>query len=185
MKLLFGGLIAIILLGLYEYSVYEAVMVVNCIVTTGCTEYNAADFSKEFSHALNGIGGLVSALVIAELAMTEPGKAPVSRAIGSAGAYSKLSWTITIVTTLYLLVWVVTGVVAYVVGTMWYPDVLHPLTDLGQSWLGLAVAAAYAYFGISPEAGQALIQTQGRAHGQVRDHAQGHGHTQGHGESHR
>jgi hypothetical protein len=47
------------------------------------------------------------------------------------------------------MVWVALGVSAYVVGAMWYPDALKPLTDLGQSWLGLAVAAGYAYFGIN------------------------------------
>jgi len=54
---------------------------------------------------------------------------------------------------IYLVVWVIAGVAAYVVGTMWYPGKLQPLTDLGQSWFGLAVAAAYSYFGISPAGG--------------------------------
>jgi phage shock protein PspC (stress-responsive transcriptional regulator) len=151
MKLLFGGLIAIILLGLYEYSVYEGIAVVTCISTPGCTAYNATSFAEGYAHAMSGIGGLVSALVIAELAITEPGQAPVARAVGGAGVGPKLGWTLTIVTTLYLLVWVIAGLAAYVVGTMWYPGKLQPLTDLGQSWLGLAVAAAYAYFGISPK----------------------------------
>ncbi len=31
-----------------------------------------------------------------------------------------------------------------------HPDVLPALTNVGQSWLGLAVAAAYGYFGLSP-----------------------------------
>ena len=53
------------------------------------------------------------------------------------------------VTGIYLLVWVLVGLAAYLVGTMWYPGKLKHLTDLGQAWLGLAVAAAYAYFGIS------------------------------------
>jgi hypothetical protein len=153
MKLLFGGFIAVILLCLYEYAVFEAVMVVTCISTPGCTAYTADSFNLGFSHAMSLIGGLVSALVIAELAVTVPGQAPVARAIGGANAGPKLSWTLTIVTAIYLAVWVITGVAAYVVGTMWYPAKLQPLTDLGQSWLGLAVAAAYAYFGLSPGKG--------------------------------
>jgi hypothetical protein len=43
------------------------------------------------------------------------------------------------------VVWVIAGLAAYVIGTMWYPWKSEPLTDLSQSWLGLAVAAAYSY----------------------------------------
>jgi hypothetical protein len=154
MKLLFGGLIAVILLGLYVYSVYEAIMVVSCIAKSGCTQFKPDDFTPGFTHAMNLIGGLVSALVIAELAVTQPGQSPVARAVGGGGALGPgLDWTLTITTMLYLLVWVLTGLAAYVVGTMWWPGKLQPLTDLGQAWLGLAVAAAYAYFGISQPAG--------------------------------
>ena len=150
MKLLFRGLIAVILLGLFVYTVYEAIMVVTCVNKTGCTQFKLGDFTSGFTHAMNLIGGLVSALVIAELAITQPGQSPVARAVGGASAGAGLSWTLTIVTSAYLLVWVATGLAAYVVGTMWWPGKLQPLTDLGQGWLGLAVAAAYAYFGISP-----------------------------------
>jgi hypothetical protein len=153
-RLLFGGLIAVILLGLYEYTVYEAVMVVTCVTKSGCTQFKPDDFTPGFGHAMNLIGGLVSALVIAELAITQPGQSPVARAVGGAAAGPGLQWTLTIVTSAYLLVWVGTGLTAYVVGTMWWPGKLQPLTDLGQGWLGLAVAAAYSYFGISPAGGQ-------------------------------
>ena len=153
MKLLFGGFIAVILLILYEYAVYQAIVVVMCLDTPGCTRYTADSFSPGFAHAMSLIGGLVSALVIAELAVTKPGEAPVARAIGGLNAGAALNWTLTIVTMIYLVVWVLAGLAAYVVGTMWYAGKLQPLTDLGQSWLGLAVAAAYSYFGISPAGG--------------------------------
>jgi hypothetical protein len=159
MKPLFGGFIAIILLCLFEYTVYEAIIVAKCVATTGCTTHPAADFTLGFAHAMNLIGGLVSALVIAELAVTEPGKSPVGAAIVSVSAgrptLGQIAWIITV---LYLLVWVFTGLAAYVVGTMWWPQALQPLTDLGQGWLGLAVAAAYAYFGISPAGGGGTVQ---------------------------
>jgi hypothetical protein len=104
MKLLFGGFIAIILLILYEYSVYEGVMVVTCLSTSGCTQYTADSFTPGFSHAMSLIGGLVAALVIAELAVTKPGEAPVARTIGGASDNATLSWTLTIVTMVYLVV---------------------------------------------------------------------------------
>jgi hypothetical protein len=151
MKLLFSGAIALILLGLYEYGVYEGIRVASCVGSPGCTAYNADAFTLGYAHALSGIGGLIAALVIAELAVTKPGEAPAGRVFGANDPNSKLSWTITVVTSLYMLVWLITGVAAYVVGTMWYPKALQPLTDLGQSWLGIAVAAGYSYFNITPE----------------------------------
>lgn len=151
MQLLFGGLIAVILLGLYVYAVQFAISVVNCLSTSGCTLLTTANFTDGFGTTMTTIGGLVSALVIAELAITKPGEVPMARAL-NAQPSAKASWTGTLkwVTGFYLLVWVAAGFFAYLFGAMWYPGKLQSLTDLGQSWLGLAVASAYAYFGIKP-----------------------------------
>ncbi|MBA3270871.1 MAG: hypothetical protein H0T71_10195 [Acidobacteria bacterium] len=148
MKLIFGGVVAVILLGLYAYSVWFAVDVVNCINTPGCMRLTGASFSSGFASTLSTVGGLVSALVIAELAITKPGEAPVARALEMTPSPATKN-ALKVVTGAYLLVWVALGLTAYVVGGMWYPDALRPLTDFGQAWLGLAVAAAYAYFGIN------------------------------------
>ena len=151
MKLAVGGLIVTILLGLYVYSVGVAVLVVKCVSTKGCTNYPLASFTDGMAQALALIGGLVSALVVAELAITKPGEPPLARAITSSPSGMKpttvkwLTWT-------YILVWIGAGLTAYVVGQMQHPNVLQPLTDFGQAWLGLAVAAGYAYFGINPDA---------------------------------
>jgi hypothetical protein len=51
----------------------------------------------------------------------------------------------------YLVIWLATGLLALVVGTMLYPNVNQTLNDIGTTWLGLAVASGYAYFGIKPE----------------------------------
>jgi hypothetical protein len=143
MKLLFGGAIAIILLGLYVYAVLYAVMVV--------TGLNPGPVTEGYASTMTTVGGLVSALVIAELAITKPGEAPVARALISDNQPTGATATriLTLVTGVYLLVWVLTGLTAYVIGAMWHPGTVQHLTDLGQSWLGLAVASAYAYFGIS------------------------------------
>jgi len=149
MKLIFGGVVAVILLGLYAYSLWFAVDVVTCVNTKGCAEFTIASFGSGFASTLSTVGGLVSALVIAELAITKPGEAPVARALDSAAGSAAARTALKAVTGAYLVVWVALGLTAYVVGAMWYPDSLKPLTDFGQAWLGLAVAAAYAYFGIS------------------------------------
>lgn len=101
-----------------------------------------------YIYVLTTVAGLVSALVIAQLSVTKPGSTPGLGGLtpeSTAGIYI----TNTIVA-LYLVVWVVTGLSALIVGVMIYPDNNKTISDLGTMWLGLAVSAAYAYFGISP-----------------------------------
>jgi hypothetical protein len=160
-KLLFGGLIAVLLLGLYAYAVWFAISVVDCVTTAGCSRPTAADFTSGFATAMTTIGGLVAALVIAELAITPPGNLPAARVLGAAPS-ARAETILKIVTGIYLLVWVAAGLAAYIVGEMRHPGQLQPLTDLGQAWLGLAVAAAYTYFGINPSTNTTLSnQTRG------------------------
>lgn len=150
MKLAVGGMISLFLLGLYLYSIWLAIHVVNCVSSPGCTAYPLTSFTDGMVQALTLIGGLVSALVIAELALTPPGEVPMARALDSSSSSMKQT-TLKVVTGLYLVAWLGSGLAAYVVGQMLHPKVLQPLTDLGQSWLGLAVTAGYAYLGVKPK----------------------------------
>lgn len=147
-RLIFGGLIAIILLGLYVYSVVLAVMAVQCLIAPGCQGYSK-DLNEGIVSVLNLVGGLVSALVIAELAVTDPSGQPngASLAINIPAATKKV---VKLISTLYILVWVACGLASFVVGVLQHPNVVPALTTSAQSWLGLAVAAAYAYLGVRP-----------------------------------
>ena len=147
-KLLFGALIAIILLGLYAYSLIEAIQL--------ALSDQPGAFSPGLSHTLATVGGLVSALVIAELAITKPGDKPGVRELVAAdpaapAPSARAKRTAGLIGVIYVLVWIALGLAAYVVGAMLHPEKVQALTDFGQSWLGLAVAAGYSYFGISPE----------------------------------
>jgi hypothetical protein len=142
MKLMFGGIIAVVLLGLYGYSVITAIL-----VATGFTA--AAGFTSGFSSTMTTVGGLVAALVVAELALTKPGQTPIARVLQSNPSVGSTT-SLKIITFSYLTVWLALGLSAYIVGSMWYPDTQTALADVGQSWLGVAVAAAYAYFEIQP-----------------------------------
>ena len=149
MKLLFGAVIAILLLAIYVYAVFMGTAVVNCVSTPGCTSLTKADFDS-WAPIMTLIGGLVSALVIVELSVTEPGKPPVARALPT-NPTQRATAGVKILTGLYLLAWMVAGVAALIVGVIQHPKVVQPLTDLGQAWLGLAVAAGYAFFGVKPK----------------------------------
>jgi hypothetical protein len=142
-KVIIGGTLAWILLGLYVYLVVVAISVVGC-TAPDCQE---AGFNKGMASTLALLAGLVSALVVAELAITKPGEAPLARAL-EANATATTTQILQIATFAYLGVWALAGLAALIV-SLRYPNAHQPLIDLGQSWLGLAVAAGYSYFGIN------------------------------------
>jgi predicted metal-binding membrane protein len=85
--------------------------------------------------------------VIAVLAVTNPGEAPIPRVLELNPSAGKVR-IIQLITGLYLLIWIGAGLWAFIVAFLKHPGVLQPLTDLSQAWLGVVVAAAYSYFGI-------------------------------------
>ena len=147
MQAIFGGAIAVVLLAIYLQLIRVAYLVVDCATTAGCTTYPAGYFNDSMAQALAIVGGLVSALVIAELAATKPGDAPAARALAD-DATARAKLILKLVSAVYILAWMGAGLVAFFVG-LFHPKELPALTSLGQAWLGLAVASAYAYFGIN------------------------------------
>ena len=144
-KLIFGGLLVTILLGIYVYLVDVALNVV--------LGRNPADsFTPQMASTLSLIGGLVSALVIAELAVTTPGELPGARVLGpnpTPGAKRVVVWVVI----LYLGAWTLTGLTAFIWGFLRNNTTVAAFTDMGQSWIGVAIAAGYSYFGIKPGQG--------------------------------
>ena len=150
MKHIFGGIIASILLGIYTYLIYIAVKIVYCLSTTDCTEYTITYFNGGMIQALSLIGGLVSALVIAELAITKKGETKLLKHVLNVNSSKPTILIVQIVAWMYVSIWIAAGATAYVV-TLSPPEELPTLTTFGQAWLGLAISAAYAFFGIEPE----------------------------------
>jgi hypothetical protein len=150
-KTIFGGIIAYILLGLYVTTIIVAVLVASCLGQgEACKVYTNADFTNGMAITIATVGGLVSALVIAELAVNKPGEPLVARSL-EANASERSKRILQITTLTYLAVWTFFGLIAFIYGFLLYPGILQPLTDIAQAWLGLAVAAAYAYLGINPK----------------------------------
>lgn len=143
MKVISGAAIALILLGLYAYAVYDA--------GTLALGEGRGQLTSGVILCITTIGGLVSALVISQLAITKPETESFDiRQFGSASALAGPDARIVgTVVAIYVLVWILLGLFAFIVGVMLRPDVVPALTNLGQAWLGLAVAAAYAYFGLN------------------------------------
>jgi hypothetical protein len=139
-----GGIIAYILLALYggiaAYIIYK---VIACSIDPAC---NNLVFHDGLIYVLTLVGGLVSALVVANLTITKPGENPamIAQLGGGKNTFAKVAvWS-------YLLLWTIIGLAALIVGVLICPDISKTLSDFGTTWLGLAVAAGYAYFGIKP-----------------------------------
>lgn len=145
-SLLFGGVIAIILLGLYTFTMIYMINVARCVSDHTC---KAEDIPAGVIYVHTTVAGLVSALVVAELALTRPGEPPGAKRLAS--DLSEASQRITgYIAGGYVLVWIISGLAALVAGSMLYPNAVKTLSDAGTTWLGIAVAAAYSYFGIRP-----------------------------------
>jgi hypothetical protein len=146
---IFGGAIAGTLLILYAFALtYMSVLVFRAGLVR---PDKAIDFSSGLVYVATTIGGLVSALVIAKLAITKPGENPgVMRVAANADGEPNV-W-VTRLAVAYLVIWLVVGLFALVIGVMLYPKVNQTLNDIGSTWFGLAIASGYAYFGIKPEA---------------------------------
>lgn len=162
---IFGSVLAVALLLLYAVSAWAMIIAIisACPDSERCNSTLANDYGEGFRYVLTTVGGLVSALVIARLSITVPGAMPAFRALEDVS--ERVRTVSNIVAALYLLVWGLTGFAALIFGVMLYPDVIPTVSDLGTVWLGLAVAAGYAYFGLTPpEArGESRLEVMRRA----------------------
>lgn len=142
-RLIFGGLLAFVLLGLFVYGVVVALSY-HC--TAPCSLPDA------FTAFLETIGSLVSAVVVSELSVTKPTDPPGTRlaAAGAAAGYSAgQQATVKVLASIYILVWLISGLALVVFGWARNSEVA-PVIAAAKQWLGFAIAAAYAYFGINP-----------------------------------
>jgi hypothetical protein len=146
-KAIFGTVIATVLLLLYVFLVVEAFRVLGCAPAPDCR----LAFTEDMGSSLSLIGGLIAAPIIAELAVTKAGEIPLQRALGSNRAPAAKTG-LKVLVLAYFVIWVAVGLLALFAGWR-YPTEVEALTTLGKTWLGLAVAGGYAYFGLTPPSG--------------------------------
>jgi hypothetical protein len=143
-NLIVGGIIAYLLLGLYSgITTYAIIKVIECSRDSSCS---SVDLHPGLIYVLNTVGGLVSALVVSRMTITAPGRDPaVFRNSGQ-----EQSLLVNIIVWCYLIIWTFTGLATLITGVIIFPETCKTLSDFGTTWLGLAVAAGYAYFNIDP-----------------------------------
>ena len=163
LRVIFLSAIAFFLLYLYAYATWYAIMVLKCLNTVGCTTYTLVPLSPDTPLSfLPLVGGLVSALVISVLAITPPKDSPDTTIVSSvqnmsrAEAEDVTDWAkvvTQVLTYVYLLGWFVCGVASvYYVYMSDFHTPLPEFTAAAKSWMGLAIASAYAFFGLKPSA---------------------------------
>jgi len=143
-KLIIGGIIAYLLLILYgSIAVYIIQQVIVCSYDASCCKVELHD---GLIYVLTTVGGVVSALVVSKMTITSPGSDPaVFKQFGEGQPL-----LVNIIVWSYLIIWTVIGIASLVVGVIIFPGICKTLSDFGTTWLGLAVAAGYAYFNIDP-----------------------------------
>jgi hypothetical protein len=143
-KLIIGGIIAYLLLGLYSGITISVIFkVIECSKDSSCTQ---VDLHPGLIYVLNTVGGLVSALVVSRMTITVPGSDPAVFRNFADGQ----SLLVNIIVWCYLIIWTFTGLATLIIGVLIFPETCKTLSDFGTTWLGLAVAAGYAYFNIDP-----------------------------------
>lgn len=149
---LVGQLIPIILLVIYVFAIAAAILsTVTADQLCGTNAPCAQNFHERriegVNFILNVVGGLVSALVIAELAITQPGDWP-SAQILRRGVPKPSKNIVKVVSTGFVIVWLVGGTASLIMYVLYPNAIPSALSEFAKAWLGLAIASAYSYLGI-------------------------------------
>lgn len=147
----FAASLALALLAVYTVAAMAMILAVleSCTKTPAdvpdCDTVSER-FGDGYRYVLTTVGGLVSALVVGQLGAARPGEVPGRE---QRAEYSRLRRIASgTVVAIYLIVWAGVGFSSLIVGVMLYPEASSTVSDMGTVWLGLAVSAGYAYFGI-------------------------------------
>jgi|WetSurMetagenome_2_1015567.scaffolds.fasta_scaffold00356_31 hypothetical protein len=137
------GVIACLLLLIYVFALGSVILsVLNWGPESGTYVANS-----NLGWVVNLLGGVISAVVIGNLALSSPGQAPVEQVRAMSLSYGKnmmktMVW-------IYIGVWIFLGLATFYVGVIKCPDVYGTLNEMGKLWLGVLAGALYAWFGIN------------------------------------
>ncbi len=145
-------IIPVILLGFYIFAIGTAVNSTflaarKCGTNSACALALHSKSIEGVNLILNVVGGLISALVITELAITQPGELPSAKLIDRRLTRSSMQLR-KLVSTAYIVVWIICGVTSVVIYILYPTAIPAPLSEFAKAWLGLALASAYSYLGI-------------------------------------
>ena len=149
---LVAELIPMILLGFYVIAIGAAIWSTTqayerCRIDAACAQAFNSKRIEGVNLILNVVGGLVSALVVVELAVTHPGELP-SAQIVTRNIPRDQKKMATVISMAFILVWLAGGAAAVAMFVIYPIAVPAALSEFAKAWLGLALASAYSYLGI-------------------------------------
>ena len=149
---LVAQIIPVILLGFYVFAIGTAVNSTFlasklCGRNAPCAIAFHSNRIEGVNLILNLVGGLVSALVIAELAVTHPGDLPSAQLLNRRMSRASKQLKV-ILSSAFIIVWIVCGVIAVIIYVLYPTATPAALSEFAKAWLGLALASAYSYLGI-------------------------------------
>jgi Na+/phosphate symporter len=144
--------IPIILLGIYVFAIGAAIWSTvlaarQCGTNAACAQAFHARRIEGVNVILNVVGGLVSALVVAELAITQPGELPSAQLLKRPVTKSAKR-VMTVVSMGFIIVWLIGGTAALMMYVLYPNAIPSALSEFAKAWLGLALASTYSYLGI-------------------------------------
>jgi hypothetical protein len=136
--LLYAGIASVMIRRVYQ-----------CGQTAGC---DGVSFGDGVIYSVTTIGALVSALVVGRLAVADTTQGDLTIAGLSVNGTHRIFWILSqkVLVWTYIVSWLAVGLAAFIVGVLLYPRLNQSVADIGTAWLGVSIAAAYAYFGIKP-----------------------------------
>jgi len=140
---IFKGLLAIILLIIYFLTLGYVILEAMKWDPSGPPMV----ISSNILWTIHVIGGLVAAVIIANLAVSKPGEVPLSQLENMSETYGRNFMAAVI--WIYMIIWLIIGLAAFLVGVIFRPEVCETLNELGKTWLGILLGSAYAWFGIN------------------------------------
>ncbi len=144
--------IPVILLAVYVFAIGTAIRSTFlaasvCDANAACAQNFHARRIEGVNIILNVVGGLVSALVVTELAITQPGQLPSAQILKTRVSRSAKK-VMVIVSMGFILVWLAGGTIALIMYILYPTMIPAALSEFAKAWLGLAIASAYSYLGI-------------------------------------
>lgn len=142
-KLLVVGFLAVVLIGLYIFSMMAVLRLNKNVDPDGV------------AWLFSSIGGLVTAFAIGFLAVSQPGEIATS---GLASGMSLTNPTEKIgrriektIPVAFVLAWLICGALSVYFGLISGGDFPDSMAEMGKGWIGTVIAAVGALFGVNPK----------------------------------
>ncbi len=145
-KWVVAGALAVILIVIYGSTVWQVIKLISQTCGAKGCEPGSVKIDDWSRRVLTGVGSINAGVVTVVLGIAQP--APLNAILRPQGMSVPKAKLLSILTTLYILVWIGVGLATFFFGAQKYPDANSTITDMGYAWFATACLAVAAFFGI-------------------------------------